>query len=123
MITICGKEYYVDIDVFFDTFTGTTLNENDVNTVITATYGDDDGTQDLSLISKEVVESRRNGIDTLYTLRYDTIKFLLDTLLQPTYNEVGELRQIKTLGDLPFAQQIAFNSLLNRGIIKEKTSN
>lgn len=120
MITICGKEYYIDIDKFFETFTGLSLNENEVNTVITATYGDENSTQDLSLITKEVVESKRNGIDTLYTLRYDTIKYLLDVLMQVTYDSDGTVQHIKSLEDLTFPQQFAFNSLLYKGLIKEK---
>lgn len=123
MIKILGKEYYIDIDRFFETFTGLSLNENEVNTVITATYGDEANTQDLSLITKEVVESRRNGIDTLYSLRYDTIKFLLDVLMQTTYDENGVLKVINEFTDLTFPQQLAFNSLLDKGIIKLKITN
>lgn len=123
MITILGKEYYIDIDRFFETFTGLELNENEINTVITATYGDETSTNDLSLITKEVVESKRNGIDALYTLRYDTIKCLLDILLQQTYDENGSLIKVKSYDDLTFPQQFAFNSLLEKGIIKMKITN
>lgn len=123
MIRICGKEYYIDIDKFFETFTGLELNENEINTVITATYSDETSSNDLSLLTKEVVESKRNGIESLYSLRYDTIKDLLDTLLQQTYDENGKLLKITSLNDLSFPQQFAFNSLLHKGIIKEKNIN
>lgn len=123
MIRICGKEYYIDIDKFFETFTGLELNENEINTVITATYSDETSSNDLSLLTKEVVESKRNGIESLYSLRYDTIKDLLDTLLQQIYDENGNLLKITSLNDLSFPQQFAFNSLLHKGIIKEKNIN
>lgn len=121
MIEICGKKYYIDIDSAFDIYAGLSLDENEVNTVITATYGDESMTHgDLSLISKEIVESKRNGIDTLYNLRFDTIKYLLDILLQTFYDVDGNMIVIKDLNQLTFAQKFAFNSLLEKGIIKHK---
>lgn len=119
MIEFKNDFYAIDINRFFDVFSGNMLDENDINTVITATYSED-GTanNDLSLISKEVVESKRNGIDTLYGLRYDTLKFLVDTLFTVQYDEKnGCVKDIKTYDDLTFAQKIAFNSLLNDGIL------
>ena len=108
MIEFNNEFYAIDIKRFFEVFSGNMLDENDVNTVITATYGED-GTSnnDLTLISKEVVESKRNGIDTLYGLRYDI-----------QYDDKnGCVKEIKTYDDLTFAQKIAFNSLLNEGIL------
>ena len=119
MIEFNNEFYAIDIKRFFEVFSGNMLDENDVNTVITATYGED-GTSnnDLTLISKEVVESKRNGIDTLYGLRYDTLKFLVDTLFMIQYDDKnGCVKEIKTYDDLTFAQKIAFNSLLNEGIL------
>lgn len=119
MIEFNNEFYAIDIKRFFEVFSGNMLDENDVNTVITATYGEDGTTNnDLTLISKEVVESKRNGIDTLYGLRYDTLKFLVDTLFMIQYDDKnGCVKEIKTYDDLTFAQKIAFNSLLNEGIL------
>lgn len=119
MIEFKNEKYAIDINRFFEVFSGNLLNESDVNTVITATYGEDaTSNNDLSLISKEVVESKRNGIDTLYGLRYDTLKFLADTLFTPQYDEQnGCTKEINTYDDLTFSQKIAFNSLLNEGIL------
>ena len=116
MIVLNNEKYAIDINRFFDVFTG---NDNDVNTVITATYGEDNSTNNnLSLISKEVVESKRNGIETLYSLRYDTLKFLVDTLFVNQYDETtGAIKNVTSFEDLTFAQKIAFNSLLNSGIL------
>ena len=119
MLEFRNEKYAIDINRFFEVFSGNMLDENDVNTVITATYGED-GTNnnDLSLISKEVVESKRNGIDTLYGLRYDTLKFLVDTLFTIQYDEKnGCAKDVRDYEDLTFAQKIAFNSLLNEGIL------
>ena len=116
MIEFNNEKYAIDIDRFFEVFSG---NESDVNTVITATYSEDGNTNnDLSLISKEVVESKRNGIETLYGLRYETLKYLVDTLFTPQYDDVnGGTKNVNTYDDLTFAQKIAFNSLLNEGIL------
>ena len=57
MIEFRNERYAIDINRFFEVFSGNLLDENDVNTVITATYGKDGANNDdLSLISKEVVE-------------------------------------------------------------------
>ena len=119
MIEFRNERYAIDINRFFEVFSGNLLDENDVNTVITATYGEDGANNnDLSLISKEVVESKRNGIDTLYGLRYDTLKLLVDTLFTIQYDEKnGCVKDVSDYEDLTFAQKIAFNSLLNEGIL------
>lgn len=121
MIQFKNEFYAIDINKFFDIFSGNFLDENDVNTVITATYGEDDtntSNNNLALISKEVVESKRNGIDTLYGLRFDTLKYLVETLFNVQYDEQNRcIKEIKTYEDLTFPQQIAFNSLVKAGIL------
>lgn len=112
MLKILGKEYYIDLDKLGEFFTETKTESPNTMT-ITATYD-----SDMSLLTKEVAESRGNINVDAYTIRFDAVKLFLDSLLNNTYDNDGRLILGEAETDFSLSQRLAFNSLLIAGILK-----
>lgn len=111
---ISGSKYYVNIDKYMSFFCDLKASEKEKNTIITMTYGEDsnnyESDKDLTLLSKEVVESKVNTNSQTQTLRYDAMKMLLESLLETEYDSNGEIIMTPR-------QKLAFNTLVKFGIL------
>jgi hypothetical protein len=111
---ISGSKYYVTIDKYMSYFCDLKASEKEKNTIITMTYGEDsnnyESDKDLTLLSKEVVESKVNTNSQTQTLRYDAMKMLLESLLETEYDSNGEIVMTPR-------QKLAFNTLVKSGIL------
>jgi hypothetical protein len=111
---ISGSKYYINIDKYMSYFCDLKASEKEKNTIITMTYGEDsnnyESDKDLTLLSKEVVESKVNTNSQTQTLRYDAMKMLLESLLETEYDSNGEIVMTPR-------QKLAFNTLVKSGIL------
>ena len=74
---------------------------------------------EFKVVQKEISESTSDGTDTYSTIRYDLIKNLLNLIVSPIADENGNVFRITSFEDMFFGQMLAFNTLINEGIIIE----
>ena len=110
-----GTVYTVDMDRFMDFVAGID-DEEYRNTTVTQTYARDPGDDEMSLLSKEIMENRLNANDSMVQIRYDFAKTLLD-------NVMGVASTENTSSSLTFGQKLAINTLVDYGIINVKKMN
>lgn len=121
-LKIDEKEYYIDMKKYIGFVSEISQSEKNNDTTITQTWAigeDNEGQPSLELISKEVGETKSNTNDILYNFRYDFIKSLFTTLCTPMVDDNGFPRAIRSLSDMSVGQVLAFNTMLNAGIIVE----
>lgn len=130
-----GLYYAIDMEKLMEFVSSSTANEKDNSTTITQLFADtSDEDEDympvkkskdkqmgnvLKAVSKEITENKANVNPIFNNLRYDIAKTLLSTLINPYYNADGTFVIPKEDDDLFLGQRIAFNTLLNSGIIYE----
>lgn len=125
-----GRYYAIDMDKFIEFVSESKNNEKDNSTVITQVFADNDYEDEeirpkeqsltaFKAVSKEITENKSNTNPVFNNIRYDFVKILLSTLVSPFYNQDGSFVIASTEEDLFLGQKIAFNTLLNRGIIFE----
>lgn len=125
-----GRYYAIDMDKFMEFVSESKNNEKDNSTVITQVFADNDYEDEeiqpkeqsltaFKAVSKEITENKSNTNPVFNNIRYDFAKILLSTLVSPFYNQDGSFVIASTEEDLFLGQKIAFNTLLNRGIIFE----
>ena len=126
LFKIDGEQYFIDLDKFMSYVTHLTSQEKNNDTEITQTYTigglDDDESEttdnSLSLIQKQVTENKSNGNDSLYNVKYDFLKLILNAIISPTFDESGIPSPVKSIEDMSFGQILCFNTLINKGIIQ-----
>lgn len=111
-MTFNGKEYIINWNAYAKIFSSVGRNDVTSNTTVSQTYGLEPGDDEISMLSKEIVETKYNGNDTVQGLKYDSIKMILECALRP----LSEDR--KTWDEMPFGQILAINTLVDMGIIK-----
>lgn len=117
MIEFGGVVYYIDIDALQKVCTPKGLKATDkVTTKDTKVVTNEEGV----VVGTETIESERERGMDIEVVKYDTIRLLLETIID--YNEevddtTGAERALEKT-DIAF--KLAFNTLYNYGIIKEK---
>lgn len=127
-----GRYYAIDMDKFMEFISHNPNNEKDTNTVITQVFADtsldeDDDNEnikeksigDFRAVSKEITETKSNNNVAFNNVRYDFIRILLNTIVSPYYSPEGAIIKVENDDDLFLGQKIAFNTLLQSGIIFE----
>lgn len=125
-----GRYYAIDMDKFIEFVAESKNNEKDNSTVITQVFADNEYEDEeiqpkeqsltsFKAVSKEITENKSNTNPVFNNIRYDFAKILLSTLVSPFYNQDGSFVIASTEEDLFLGQKIAFNTLLNKGIIFE----
>lgn len=111
--------YCIDMDKFMEFVTKYSVKNSD--TAISQIYSVDETEEngELTMISKDVSESKSNYSDTLYNIRYDFIRQLLSTITNIVPYENGIAKNITNLDEMSFAQRLCFNTLLSKSIIKD----
>lgn len=117
MIEINGKYYIIDMDKLMSWVSETPISERNINTTTTMTFPiTNDGDEDI--IEKEISETKSTMNDAMNSIRYDFVRILINSLFTTLVSDVNQILTY-SLNDLTFAQKIAFNTLLDRNIIKE----
>lgn len=117
MIEFGGVVYYIDIDALQKAVLIKGFKPTDIlSTVDKKTVTNEDG----KIVGTETIESLRERGVEVDAIKFDTIRLLLETLID--YNEdiddsMGAERALEKT-DLSF--KMAFNTLYHYGIIKEK---
>lgn len=115
MIEIDGKAYYIDIDALINWVSQTPSSEKNVTTITTINYPITE--EDEEPFDKEVSETKSMLNEVFNNIRYDVIRTLMNCL----FNSYGETINI-SLSELTFGQKLAFNSLVEKKIIKESNT-
>jgi hypothetical protein len=77
---------------------------------------------DMELVTKDITETSQSRRDEHAPFRAEVAKMLLSLVMYPTVGDSGESITLKSLNDpMTIGQVIAFNTLLEEGIIKEIT--
>ncbi len=115
-----GKTYAIDIEKLVQAVTKTNETMKDKSKVETWGYASDgENDPEFKVIQKEISESTSDGTDTFSTICYDLIKNLLNLIVSPIADDNGNIMRINSFEDMFFGQILAFNTLLNEGIIIE----
>lgn len=118
---IQNTKYYFNLDRYVSFFCDLKASEKEKNTIITMTYGEEsdgyESDKDLTLLSKEVVESKVNTNSQTQTLRYETLKMFVDRLFEVYFDENGGMIE----GTMQ--QKLAFNTLIKAGILVKEENN
>lgn len=120
MLEIFNEKWYLDLDKLVSFFTDLKASEKEKTSIITNRYGGDEEyhiKQDMSLSSKEMVESKSNFNTTIQTSKFELIKVFLDVLFGTYYNNDGSPISTLDPDELPLQQRFAFNSLVKAGIL------
>ena len=106
-----GKCYVIDWCKYSEMFCNVKRGDTASNTTVSQSYGREPGDSEITIMAKEMVETRYSGNDTVQGLKYDSLKMILDCALRPLVEEkVNE-------EDMSFGQTIAINTLMKMGII------
>jgi hypothetical protein len=114
---IDGKLYYINLDNLFKYVAEISSKEKPINTTITQFYGGED--EDMGGDDKQIVETKANVNDTMNTVRYDVIKYIISCLFENNVNSDGIPVGINHLNELTFAQGVCLNTLLKHKILLE----
>ena len=80
------------------------------------------GCKDMELVTKDITETSQARRDEHAPFRAEVAKMLLSLIMYPTVGDSGESITLKSLNEpMTIGQVIAFNTLLEEGIIKEIT--
>ena len=122
MLEFEGKVYVIDFDKLMSLVTD--LPDVSKEKTKTETWGyvsDEENKPDFRMIQKEVAENTTNGMETFGNIKYDFMKNLLNLIVSPISDDNGNLMRLESFGDMYFGQKLAFNTLINEGIIIEIT--
>lgn len=111
--------YYIDMDKFMEFVTNFNIKNSDTSISQVWSIDDSQVNNELSMVSKDVSETRSNYSDTLYNIRYDFARQILQTITNAIPDENGIAKNIITTNDMNFPQTLCFNSLISQGIIKD----
>lgn len=124
-----GHYYSINMDKYMEFISETKNSEKDNSTVITQVFSDSEDEYErpnneqmlppFKVVSKEITENKNNTNPIFNNIRYDLLKTLLTTLISPYYNQDGSFIMFNSEEDLFLGQKIAFNTLINKGIIFE----
>lgn len=118
MIEIEGKYYVIDMDKMMAWVVETPASEKNINTITTMSYPITNDDEEEEIVEKEVSENKSTLNETMNNVRYDFIRILLNTIFTTFTNNMNQIITL-TPEDLSFGQKLAFNTLINKNIIKE----
>ena len=119
-----GKNYVINIKRLFECLAEYTPAEITKEKHKSEQWGYnpyDEECKNFKCLSKETVEMVKNDKETFASVKYDLYKNLLQLVLNPTIDDEGNIIPSRSMEDFYFGQAVAFNTLLNDGIIIEVT--
>lgn len=118
MISINNKCYIIDLDKLMAWVSETPSSEKNISTITTMSYPITNDDDEEEIVEKEVSENKSTLNETMNNVRYDFIRILLNTIFTTFTNNMNQIITL-TPEDLSFGQKLAFNTLINKNIIKE----
>jgi hypothetical protein len=119
-VEIDGTYYVLDMDAL-----SKYIISNDNGNVVERTKSEQwvaSENKDMELVTKDITETTQARRDEHAPFRAEVAKMLLSLVMYPTVSDSGESITLKSLNDpMTIGQVIAFNTLLEEGIIKEIT--
>ena len=105
--------YYIDLDSIVSFICDKTENEKNINSVTTVTYplSDDNEEEIVELGHREISEQKYNYNESASGIRFDLIRMLI--------SQITEVNQINDIHNMSFTQELIFNTLHKKGIIKQ----
>lgn len=117
MISFGNTTYYIDFRAIDQLISGEKSHKaQEIIDVETMETFDAEG----DLESKIITTSKYNKPKEVDPTRYDLIRLMLDVILSNTDQEDETLGASRVLEKMPLSYKLAFNSLIEFGIIKEK---
>lgn len=117
IIDLDNKQYAIDMNKLMAWVSKTPANEKNVTTSISQLWPIvEDGNDET--MQKEVTETKSTLNENMNNVRYDFVRILINTILNPLFNGDGMLIN-SSINDFTFGQSLAFNTLLKEGIIIE----
>lgn len=117
MIEFGGILYYIDIDALDKVITPIGFKPTDKISVIEHKIVKDGDDKLLGTETLETITSRGKEIDGT---KYDIIRLMLETLIDFDDDIDDSLGAERALAKTPLSYRLAFNTLYNYGILKEK---
>lgn len=116
MIEFGGNIYYIDLTAFNETVVS--INEKTITQIDKKYVLDEEG----KIIQTEVLETVRERAKEIEAVKYDVIREMLMVILDYDGGEEDDaaLGPERALDKTPLSYKIAFNTLINYGILKEK---
>jgi hypothetical protein len=118
MIEFGGIYYYIDINAFDKAVTSPNKTNKEDKQTETKTVTDDKG----NVIGTEINTISREKDKEIETAKYDVLRLMLEVLIEHGNDEDNDttLGADRALEKNSLSYKIAFNTLYNYGILKEK---
>lgn len=118
-----SNNLYIDMDKFMEFVCNINVKNSDTSISQVWQASEDEDCDELTMISKDVAETKSNYSDTLYNIRYDFARNMLNSVIQATPDENGLIKNITNTNEMNFGQILCLNSLISQGIIKDYNYN
>lgn len=117
MIEFGGTLYHIDLEAYGETIK---LNNNDPKELVIESVTKTTTNEKGELVSTELLETKRERGTDIDSTKYELVRILIDVLM----DDVGEddddtLGVDRALEKRPLSYRIAFNTLMEYGILKE----
>lgn len=109
------KKYALDLNKCIDFM----LSDKDIETSKTETYGMLEDSDKLQMVGREFSETKSACNDVISNIKYDLLKNVLNMLFSPIFDSSGQPMMVKCFEQMHFGQMLAFNTLVNAGILIE----
>lgn len=109
------KKYALDLNKCIDFM----LSDKDIETSKTETYGMLEDSDKLQMVGRELSETKSACNDVISNIKYDLLKNVLNMLFSPIFDSSGQPMMVKCFDHMHFGQMLAFNTLVNAGILIE----
>jgi len=114
MIEFGNVIYSIDLSAYENAIK---IRETDPTESVTKTYLDSEG----NVMSKEVLETKREKTLEVDSTKYELIRALLEVVLDDVEDDMDDsLGSDRALSKRPLSYRIAFNTLLSYGILIEE---
>jgi len=113
MIEFGNVFYSIDLDAYENAIK---IKDSDPTETVTKTSYNQDG----EIVTKEVLETRKERTLEVDSTKYELIRALLEVVLDDVEDDMDDsLGSDRALAKRPLSYRIAFNTLLTYGILKE----
>lgn len=117
MIEFCGTLYYIDIDALDTTISQYIGKPSDkIVETVTRTVLSDKG----KIISTETIETIKDRGKEIDGAKYDILRMCIEVLVDYDEETDDSLGVDRAFSKTPLSYKLAFNTLYNCGILKEK---
>lgn len=114
MIEVDGNTYYFDLDALDKAVKVKRASKQNIETEI-KTHMDASG----NILFSDTIQVTREWGKEIDGVKYDTLRLCMETLVEYDETIDATLGVDRALAKMPLAFQIAFNTLLESGVLKE----